>query len=150
MHRLYPPFLGGRAAVGLLVLRVVAGAAFILHGWGKIFKDGQFIMFHWMPAEMGVPSFLQGLAAFAEFGGGIALILGLLTPLAAFLIACNMVVALAKVHLPKGDPFVASTPGGPSFEPALGYLAVMILFLLAGPGTLSLDALLFRRKAGAG
>jgi putative oxidoreductase len=80
-------------------------------------------------------------------GGGIALIVGFLTPLAAFLIAGTMVVALAKVHLPKGDPFVSS--GGASFEPAAGYLAQMIMFLLVGPGMLSVDALLFsKKKAG--
>ena len=85
------------------------------------------------------------LAVLAEFGGGIALVLGFLTPLAAFLIAGTMTVALAKVHLPHGDPFVGA-PGKPSFEPAAGYLAQMIMFLLVGPGVLSVDALLFGKK----
>jgi putative oxidoreductase len=147
MHRLYPRFVGGAGAVGLLVLRLVAGAAFVVHGWGKVQHEGQITMFHWMPAEAGVPGALQALAALAEFGGGILLILGLLTPVAAFFIACTMIVALAKVHSPHHDPFV--NPGGHSFEPALGYLAVMVVFLLVGPGTLSLDALLFNRSAKA-
>jgi putative oxidoreductase len=46
------------------------------------------------------------------------------------------------VHLPHGDPFVGK-PGQASFEPAAGYLACAILFLLLGPGRFSLDALLF-------
>jgi putative oxidoreductase len=119
------------------------GAAFIQHGWPK-FQNA----FHWMDREgaPGPPGFLQALAAFSEFGGGIALILGLLTPLAALGIACTMIGALAMVHLPNGDPFVAAKPGGPSYEPALGYLANALLVLLAGPGVLSLDALLFDRK----
>jgi len=44
--------------------------------------------------QASVPGFLQGLAALSEFGGGLALIAGLLTPLAAFGIACTMVVAV--------------------------------------------------------
>jgi putative oxidoreductase len=80
----------------------------------------------------------------AEFGGGFALILGLFTPIAALGIAANMIVALAMVHLPHRDPFVA--PGQASFEPAADYLAVMIVLLLLGPGALSFDFLLFGKK----
>jgi putative oxidoreductase len=146
MHRLFPTFVTGRGAVGLLILRLVTGAAFILHGWPKIQNP-----FGWIDqpdAPSPVPGFLQALAALSEFGGGLALILGLLTPLAALGIACTMVGALAMVHLPHGDPFVGAS-GKPSFELALGYLANVILFLLMGPGVLSLDWLLFgsRRRS---
>ena len=101
---IYPNFLGDRGALGLLVFRLVMGAAFILHGWPKIQNA-----FHWMDHMPDVPippPYLQALAALAEFGGGIGLILGLLTPLAALGIACNMVVAIAMVHVPQGHPFV--------------------------------------------
>ena len=139
MHRLFPTFVTGRGAVGLLMLRLVTGAAFMLHGWPKIQNP-----FGWMdqPNVASPPGILQALAAFSEFGGGLALILGLLTPLAALGIACTMVGALAMVHLPLGDPFVG-TSGKPSFEWALGYLANVILLFLIGPGVLSLDSLLF-------
>ena len=142
----YPGFVGGRGAFGLLVLRLVTGTAFIQHGWPKIQNA-----FHWLDqAPNPPPGFLQALAALSEFGGGIALIVGLLTPLAALGIACTMVVAITTVHLPKGDPFVGE-PGKPSFEPAAVYLAIVITLLLVGPGLLSLDALLFgRRSAVAG
>ena len=92
-----------------------------------------------------VPGILQALAALSEFGGGLALILGLLTPLAAVGIACTMVVAVAMVHLPHGHSFVGSR-GEPSFELAAGYLATVFLLLLIGPGALSLDALLFGQR----
>ena len=71
MHRLYPPFLGGTGAVGLLVLRLVAGTAMMFHGWPKIQHATS-----WMPPEAPVPGVLQALAALAEFGGGLCWVLG--------------------------------------------------------------------------
>ncbi|MBV9470380.1 MAG: DoxX family protein [Abitibacteriaceae bacterium] len=145
MQQFYGDFLKGPAAVGLLILRLVTGGALMQHGWPKIQNP-----FHWMDVMSKAhptPSIFQALGAFAEFGGGLALILGLLTPIAAFGIVCNMAVALMKVHLPHGDPWVAG-PGakGGSYEPALGYLAVALMLLLTGPGAFSIDAQLFRKK----
>ena len=138
MRKLYPMFVGGFGGVALLLLRLVVGLAFIMHGWPKIQNP-----MGWMNAMGGssVPSFLQALAAFAEFGGGIALILGLLTPIAAFGLICQMMAALIIVHLPAGHPFVAQ--GGPSYELALVYLAASLALIALGPGKLSLDAILF-------
>src|SRR5918999_1612702 len=122
MRKLYPNFISGWGAAALLLVRLVMGVAFILHGWPKIQNP-----MGWMNAMggQGVPSFLQALAALAEFGGGIALVLGLLTPIAAFGIVCQMLGALLLVHLPKGDPFVAQ--GRSSYELALVYLVMAVL-----------------------
>ena len=141
MRRFFPTFISGWGAATLLVVRVVMGVAFILHGWPKIQNP-----MGWMNAMggEGVPSFIQALAALAEFGGGIALVLGLLTPLAALGIVCQMLGALFMVHFPMGHPFVAAT-GGPSYELPLVYLALGILLLVMGPGRWSFDALLFGR-----
>jgi putative oxidoreductase len=143
LARLWPGFVGGSGAVGLLVLRLVAGTAITLHGWPKIQNA-----FSWMGPDAPVPGVLQALAALAEFGGGICWVLGLLTPFASLLIACTMTVAITTVHLKRGDPFVASA-GGPSFEPALGYLAIALAILLVGPGKLALDAMIFSRHKHA-
>lgn len=126
------------ASTGLLVLRLVAGTAFMFHGWGKITNPTG-----WMGEGAPVPGFLQALAAVSEFGGGLAWILGLLTPLASLGILCTMAVA-ASTHIMRGDPFVST--GGPAYELALVYFAVALLLLLAGPGRFSLDALLFGRR----
>jgi putative oxidoreductase len=142
---LYPGFLGGRVGLGLLLLRVVMGAAFIFHGWPKIQNATT-----WMGPEAPFPGILQALAAAAEFGGGIALILGAFTPLAALLLAGTMFVAAFLVHMAAGDPFVATGPGQRSYELALVYLAASLLFLLAGPGHLSVDAQLFGRRYAGG
>ncbi len=144
MHRLYGEFLGGPKAVGVLLLRLVAGSAMMLHGWPKMQHATS-----WMPPEAPVPGALQFLAAFSEFGGGLAWILGLLTPIASFGILCTMAVATFMVHVSQGHPFVASSPGGPSYEPALGYLVMALALILLGPGRLSLDCLLFNRRDAA-
>lgn len=67
MQRLYPNFIGGWGATAPQLVRLVMGVAFVLHGWPKIQNP-----FAWMNAMggQGVPSFLQALAALAEFGGG--------------------------------------------------------------------------------
>jgi putative oxidoreductase len=138
-HMFYCDTVGRLGSGGLLLLRLVVGAAFVLHGWPKIQSP-----LGWMGPEAAVPGVLQGLAALAEFGGGMALIAGFLTRLAALGIGTNMVVALAMVHLPHGDPFVGK-PGGRSYELAAVYLACAVVLLLLGPGRYSLDALLFRQ-----
>lgn len=136
MYRFYSQFLEGRIGTALLLLRVVIGLAFILHGWPKVQDVAGFA------SKMQVPWILGAAAAYSEFLGGILLILGLLTPLASLMIGAVMLVAMFKVHLAAGDPFV--NPGGASYELAAVYLTAMIAFLLTGPGAYSVDAWLVR------
>jgi putative oxidoreductase len=135
MRKLFPGFLDGAPAVGLLFLRLFAGVALMMHGWGKIQKPTG-----WMGPDSTVPSFLQALAALGEFGGGLGLILGLLTPIAALGVMCVMFVA-AYSHILRGDAFV----GG--WELAGLYFVVSLMLVLTGPGVLSLDSALFGRAA---
>lgn len=128
-------------STALLFLRLTMGIAFLYHGSGKIAAP-----FGWMPAEAGVPGVLQFLAAISEFGGGLALILGLLMPLACLGLICTMLVATSMHAFVMHDPFVNMT-GGSSFEPALGYLATSLMFLAVGPGKFSADAKIFGTRA---
>ncbi|MCI0618182.1 DoxX family protein [bacterium] len=127
------------ASSALLLLRLIMGIAFTYHGWGKIQNP-----FAWVPpqAPVSIPSFFQFLASLSEFGGGIALILGFLTPIASFGLVCTMSVAVYFHSIVMKDPFVNMT-GGSSYEPALVYLGISILFLAFGPGKFSLDSKIF-------
>jgi putative oxidoreductase len=136
-HLFYCDTVGRVGSAGLLLLRLVVGAAFLFHGWPKIHNP-----LGWMGPDATMPAILQALAAASEFGGGMALILGLFTRIACLGIGSVMIVALATVHLPMGHPFVGK-PGGPSYELPAVYLACVILFLILGTERFSLDALLF-------
>ena len=127
------------ADIALLLVRAVGGLAFMLHGWPKIQNP-----FGWMGPDAFAPGVFQALAALAEFGGGLAWILGLLTPLASVGIGATMTVAFWLHAIVRGDPFVSK--GGGSYELALIYLCIALLLLALGPGRLSLDRGLFGRR----
>ncbi len=124
-------------SIAFLVLRLVVGIAMILHGYGKIQNP-----FAWMPADSPVPGFFQFLAALSEFGGGFALVIGLLSRVASSGIAVTMAVAAAMHAFVMNDPFVSNGSGG-SYELPLTYFAVALLIMIAGPGKYSVDAKVF-------
>jgi putative oxidoreductase len=119
--------------LALLMIRLAAGAAFMMHGWPKIQNP-----FGWMGPDGFAPAGIQALAALSEFGGGLAWILGLLTPLASLGIAFTMGVAVATHAVMRGDPYVSMT-GGPSSELATIYFCIALVLLAMGPGKYSLD-----------
>ena len=138
MKRFFAPYnLPVSVDVALLLLRLSCGIAFILHGWGKIQTP-----MSWMGPDSFIPPVFQALAAIAEFGGGIALVLGLFTRLAAFGIAITMLVAVYVHAVMGGDPFVSPT-GGKSYELAANFLCIAIVFLAAGAGRFSIDKGIF-------
>ena len=126
-------------SMALLALRVVMGLAFMFHGWSKIQAP-----FGWMGPDSSVPGILQALAALSEFGGGLALIVGFLTPLVMLGLIGTMAGAAYLHAIVKGDPFVGFSG---SYELALLYLVICLNFLTQGPGGFSLDRILFGRKS---
>ncbi len=130
--------------MGLLFLRMWMGYAMAMHGMGKMSKP-----FGWMGPD-GPPGILQALAAASEFFGGIALFLGLLTPLAALAVMSVMFVATLSGFVNDASPtsFISMGPkaAGDNVEPAATYFIFALVLFLTGPGLLSVDAFLFGRK----
>ena len=129
--------------LGLAIVRIVTGIVFTAHGAQKLFVyglDGVAGAF----AKMGVPmpGLLGPFVALVEFLGGIALIIGLLSRIAAAGLAFNMLVAILLVHLSAGF----FLPAG--YEFALVLFASSLAIALAGPGSLSADAAIASRRSG--
>src|SRR6202165_1007801 len=126
-------------AIGLLILRLGIGLIIAAHGAQKLFGVwGGPGMTKWSQSVQRLrirPAHPWAwVAALSEFGGGLLLALGLLSPLGSLAIAGSMLVAVATVHWTRG---FWSTKGGYEFN--LTLLAAVTAIALAGPGTYSLD-----------
>ncbi|MFZ0292942.1 MAG: DoxX family protein [Candidatus Sulfotelmatobacter sp.] len=113
--------------LALLVIRLALGAVMTGHGYHKVFgglhHHVQFV------TSLGLPGWSAYLSAFAEFFGGILVLIGLFTRFAAFAICIDLSVAIAKVHYHNG----LMGQGGYEFPLALAALAFGLIFLGAGP-----------------
>lgn len=133
----------------LTLTRLACGLVFFYHGAQKMLGwwggPGFGNMMHGFESQ-GIPAVFAFLAIAAEFFGGIGLIVGFLSRIAAFGITVNMIVAIRTVHLPYG--FSMNWSGqqkGEGYEFHLLVLAITISIMLAGAGALSIDRLLYRR-----
>jgi putative oxidoreductase len=120
---------------GLLILRVGIGIMFMFHGlpkltggpeiWAKVGSALSVIGLNFAPTFMGL------MAAIAEFGGGLLLLLGLFTRPASFFLLITMIVA-TLMHVLSGDSFIR-------YSHALESAILFFGFIFIGPGTFSLD-----------
>ncbi|MGH7736817.1 MAG: DoxX family protein [Candidatus Tyrphobacter sp.] len=138
MNPFTPAETSPRTSLALLLVRAIVGVGFIFHGLMKVPYPTM-----WMGPHGFAPHWLQGIVTFVETIGGACIICGLLTPLFAFLLSIDMIVAIFKFHIPAGGHFVG---GRAAFDVPLTYLIVMIATLVGGPGLFSLDAALWRRR----
>jgi putative oxidoreductase len=122
------------------------GAIFIAHGSQKVL--GKFNgpgLRAWTamntPFPFMRPAWLwMGAAAFAEFIGGMLVVLGLFTRVGAFVIAITMLTAIIGVHWPN---FFANNNG---LEYPMALLAMAVALLISGGGQLSIDKALMQRR----
>jgi putative oxidoreductase len=133
--------------VAALVLRLALGIVIFPHGaqkalgwFGGFGFSGTMGFF---TGDLRIPALFAFLAILAEFAGSLGLIVGLLGRVAAFGIACNMVVATLLVHLPNG--FFMNWSGqqaGEGFEFHLLALGIALALMIRGSGAVSLDGVL--------
>jgi putative oxidoreductase len=111
--------------LALLVMRLALGAVMFVHGYHKVFgglhHHAQFV------ASLGLPAWTAYVSSFTEFFGGLLVLLGLFTRVAAFAICIDLAVAIAKFDIHRG------LIGGYETSLALATLAFALIFFGGGP-----------------
>jgi putative oxidoreductase len=132
-------FLDRLQPLALLVMRLALGAVMVDYGYHKVFGG----LHHHVELvrSLGLPAWSGYLSAFTEFFGGLLVLLGLFTRVAAFAICINMSVAIWKVTSHNG----MITDHGYGFGIALAALAFALIFF--GGGSIAFDHV---RSSGSG
>jgi putative oxidoreductase len=140
-------------STAITILRLVLGVVFFAHGAQKMlgwFGGYGFTgTMGFFTGVMHIPALFAFLAIAAEFFGGLGLIFGFLTRIAAFGIAVNMLVAIAMVHHQFG--FFMNWTGaqkGEGVEYHLLTLAITIFVMIKGAGAFSIDRALSAKGSG--
>ncbi len=129
--------------LGLFLLRLTLGAIFFAHGAQKVAGwyggHGLKATAGFFKQAMHIPAPLTYLASFTEFLGAIAVVLGVLTQLAALGLAVTMLVAIFKVHGKNGFwmNWSSAANRGEGFEYNLALLAMALFLVISGPGTIA-------------
>ena len=130
--------------VALLVGRVAIGVCFMFHAFVKlgIIGDGNLDGFGKWLEDLGVPmpQLQARMAMLSELVGGAALALGLVTRPACVVLIGTMIVAGVVGHRGAGYMITNDPPGA---EYTINLAVICGMFLLLGPGAISLDAILF-------
>lgn len=126
--------------LALVVVRLTLGVIMVAHGYHKVFgglhHHAQFV------ASLGLPAWLGYVSAFAEFLGGILVLVGFFTRAAAFVLLVDLLVAIWKVHWHNG------LTGDHGYEFPLAVAALAFVLIFFGSGAISFDHVL--RGGGAG
>ncbi|MBI1805994.1 MAG: DoxX family protein [Ignavibacteria bacterium] len=141
-------YIGFHPSLSALLLRLALGYIFIPHGYQKLFKE---------PGPKGVAGFFKNIGVPAplffayvvgsvEFFGGILLILGLLTRVAALLIVINMFIAIVKVKYKTGlisKVMEGGWVGG--YELDLALVTMALVLVVFGSGKFSIDFVVLKQ-----
>jgi len=143
---MFQKIMNTRHSLTMTVLRLVLGFVFFAHGAQKMlgwFGGYGFSGTMGFFTAMGIPAPFAFLAICAEFFGGSGLIVGFLGRIAAFGIACNMLVAVMMVHRSNGL-FMnwSGTQKGEGFEYHLLAIALALAIMVKGSGAFSVDRFL--------
>ncbi|MCZ8519782.1 MULTISPECIES: DoxX family protein [Paenibacillus] len=133
-----------RYEVGALILRVVLGLTFLIHGVSK-FQMGLGNVSAFFDS-MGLPGFMAYLVAVIELAGGAALILGIGTRVVSILLGLVMLGAILKVKLAGG--FMGDGQGA-GYELDLALLAMAAYLGLSGSSLYAVDRLWSRSESAA-
>jgi len=134
-------FLDRLQPLALLVMRLALGAIMASHGYQKVLHLQQTAGFM---ANLGIPHWLAYVASFTEFLGGILILVGFFTRVAAFAICIDLVVAIWKAHWHNG---LRGSPAGPGYEFPLAAAALAFALIFFGAGSIALDHIL---RGGSG
>lgn len=129
--------------LALLFMRLALGAIMVAHGYHKVF--GGLHHHTQMVASLGLPAWLGYISAFTEFLGGLLILVGFFTRIAAVAVFIDLFVAIWKVHLHNG---LIGTSDHPGYEFALAAAALAFALTFFGGGPIAIDHVL--RGGGRG
>lgn len=131
----YEPF-------ALLLLRCGLGLVFVYHGYPKLFANTERFVESFQ--AIGLPAYFVYVAGVVECFGGLAIALGLITPVTGIVLLLEMAVAMWKYNFNEGIYAVRE------YELPLVLGLASLALAVTGPGKFSLDSLIFgRKKPGA-
>jgi putative oxidoreductase len=136
--------------IGILVARIAVGLLFFLSGRGKLFvPERREQMRHTLiEAHVPLPKLNAVFVSMVEFGSGVLLILGALTPVACVMLGGVMIIAIATTAIRN---IKASSLLGRLSEflylPEVLYLVILFWLFLSGPGWLSVDHLILSKTS---
>jgi putative oxidoreductase len=130
-------------------LRLIVGYGFMAHGYAKLARGPEHFAVILHALGMPAPELLAWATIGVELLGGLAVLLGLLIPLASAPMAVVLLVAIFTVHLPNGFSSIKLLSvdaagahfGQPGYETDLLYLASLVALVLGGSGPWALDRL---------
>lgn len=137
-----------------LILRLIMGTGFIVHGWAKISRGtagfGKLLAWIGIP----LPQVTAAVTSWIELTGGIVLILGIWTRFTAIPLAVTMMVAMFTINIRYGFSSIKTiglTPEGPVFGPPgyeinLLYIGGLLVLMLLGAGKWSIGYFIRKQK----
>ncbi len=130
--------------LALLFLRLALGTIFIYHGYPKLFSHSREFLFD-MTTRDGLPSYVARLAGIVEVIGGAMLVVGVFTRFVGLLLTMEVALVLWMGHQLASHPRAVGR-----YEFPLACMAAAFTFATVGPGSISIDAALFRgdRRVG--